>query len=157
MTVSITAVWCSFACGEKGGEASYSGCCHLIVACECNRAACCPSHLLQHWIRLEMQPDMVINRLCMRIDPGDSSYTPSLVVLSAGESISTLKEMRTIHIPANETLVTLISDMSEVGRPLRSYPENPAKVILTKRWLLVRGLFVWEYDGGKAIEIKIKS
>ncbi|KAK7097783.1 E3 ubiquitin-protein ligase HERC2-like isoform X3 [Littorina saxatilis] len=67
----------------------------------------------KHWIRLEMQPDMVINRLCMRIDPGDSSYTPSLVVISAGESISTLKEMRTIHIPANETVVTLISDMSE--------------------------------------------
>ena len=69
---------------------------------------------MQHWIRLEMQPDMVINRLCMRIDPGDSSYTPSLVVVSAGESISTLKEIRTIHIPANETLVTLVSDLSEV-------------------------------------------
>ncbi|KAL8607282.1 hypothetical protein ACOMHN_047613 [Nucella lapillus] len=67
----------------------------------------------KHWIRLEMQPDMVVNRLCMRIDPTDSSYTPSLVVVSAGESISTLKEIRTVHIPASETLVTLISDLSE--------------------------------------------
>ncbi|KAK7486952.1 hypothetical protein BaRGS_00021768, partial [Batillaria attramentaria] len=67
----------------------------------------------KHWIRLEMQPEMVINRLCMRIDPGDSSYTPSLVVVSAGESVSNLKEIRTIHIPANETLVTLVSDMTE--------------------------------------------
>ena len=110
------AVWCSFACEERAG-ASYSGCYHLIDL-EYKCAACCPSPPVQHWIRLEMQPDMVINRLCMRIDPGDSSYTPSLVVLSAGESISTLKEIRTIHIPANETLVTLISDMSEVGFPL---------------------------------------
>jgi E3 ubiquitin-protein ligase HERC2 len=70
---------------------------------------------MQHWIRLEMQPEMVVNRLCMRVDPGDSSYQPSLVVVSAGESVSTLKEIRTIHIPAHETLVTLLSDMTEVS------------------------------------------
>lgn len=61
-----------------------------------------------------MQPDMTINRLCMRVDPGDSSYTPSLVVMKAGDSIHNLKEIRTIPIPASETVVTLLSNMTEV-------------------------------------------
>lgn len=70
----------------------------------------------QHWVRLEMHQDMVINLLCMKIDPGDSSYTPSLVVMSGGDSIHSLKELRTIHIPANETVVTLLSNLTEVTR-----------------------------------------
>lgn len=37
---------------------------------------------LQHWIRLELFPDVLVHRLKMIVDPADSSYMPSLVVVS---------------------------------------------------------------------------
>lgn len=37
---------------------------------------------LQHWIRLELFPDVLVHRLKMTVDPADSSYMPSLVVVS---------------------------------------------------------------------------
>ncbi|ESO89418.1 hypothetical protein LOTGIDRAFT_218809 [Lottia gigantea] len=67
----------------------------------------------KHWIRLEIQPDIVINRLYMRVDPDDSSYMPSLVVISGGDSTHNLKELRTVHISSTESLVTLLQDMSD--------------------------------------------
>ena len=33
----------------------------------------------KHWIRLELQPDILITTLKMKVDPADSSYMPSLV------------------------------------------------------------------------------
>lgn len=36
----------------------------------------------QHWIRLELFPDVLVHRLKMMVDPADSSYMPSLVVVS---------------------------------------------------------------------------
>ena len=39
---------------------------------------------LQHWIRLELFPDVLVHRLKMMVDPADSSYMPSLVVVSGG-------------------------------------------------------------------------
>lgn len=39
---------------------------------------------LQHWIRLELFPDVLVHRLKMIVDPADSSYMPSLVVVSGG-------------------------------------------------------------------------
>lgn len=39
---------------------------------------------LQHWIRLELFPDVLVHRLKMTVDPADSSYMPSLVVVSGG-------------------------------------------------------------------------
>ncbi|CAG5129601.1 unnamed protein product, partial [Candidula unifasciata] len=67
----------------------------------------------KHWIHLEMQPDMIINRLMMRVDPADSSYIPSVVVVSGGDSVVSLKELRTVHISSDESLVTLLADMTE--------------------------------------------
>ncbi|KAK6172413.1 hypothetical protein SNE40_016067 [Patella caerulea] len=67
----------------------------------------------KHWIRLEMQPDIVINRLYMKVDPDDSSYMPSVVVISGGESIHGLKELRSVHISSTESLVTLLQDMTD--------------------------------------------
>lgn len=46
------------------------------------------SLLLQHWIRLELFPDVLVHRLKMVVDPADSSYMPSLVVVS-GECVPT--------------------------------------------------------------------
>lgn len=37
---------------------------------------------LKHWIRLEIFPDVLVHRLKMIVDPADSSYMPSLVVVS---------------------------------------------------------------------------
>ncbi|KAJ8297784.1 hypothetical protein KUTeg_024315 [Tegillarca granosa] len=67
----------------------------------------------KHWIRLEMQPDIVIHRLYMRIEPSDSSYMPSLVVISAGDTLSSMKEIRTISVASSETHVTLLQDMND--------------------------------------------
>ncbi len=75
-----------------------------------------PWVLLQHWIRLEMQPDVLIQRLYMRVEPSDSSYMPSLVVVSGGESVHTLRELKTVNIGSSETLVTLLQDVTEVRR-----------------------------------------
>ncbi len=36
----------------------------------------------KHWIRLEMQPDVAIQSLKMIVDPADSTYMPSLLVIS---------------------------------------------------------------------------
>ncbi|TSK42064.1 E3 ubiquitin-protein ligase HERC2 [Bagarius yarrelli] len=35
----------------------------------------------KHWIRLELFPDVLVHRLKMVVDPADSSYMPSLVVI----------------------------------------------------------------------------
>ena len=66
-----------------------------------------------------MQPDILVNRLYIRVEPSDSSYMPSVVVINVGETIQTLKETRTINIGSTESLVTLLQDCQEV-RP-RSY------------------------------------
>ena len=39
---------------------------------------------------------------------------PSVVVLSAGDSIQTLKEIKTVHISATDSVVTLMEDAHEV-------------------------------------------
>jgi E3 ubiquitin-protein ligase HERC2 len=69
---------------------------------------------LQHWIRLEMLPDIIISKLSMTVDPADSSYTPSLVVVSGGEYVNTLCELRTVNISPSDRQVTLLEDMQEV-------------------------------------------
>ncbi|XP_021378315.1 E3 ubiquitin-protein ligase HERC2-like isoform X2 [Mizuhopecten yessoensis] len=71
----------------------------------------------KHWIRLELQPDILIHRLYMKVDPADSSYMPSLVVLSAGDSINTIKEnIKTVTIGPTDTLVTLLENMNDYFR-----------------------------------------
>lgn len=82
----------------------------------------CPSHVFnslfspsQHWIRIELYPDLLIQRLTMTVDPSDSSYMPSVVVISAGDSMQTLKEIKTVHINATDSLVTLLEDAQDVG------------------------------------------
>ena len=55
-----------------------------------------------------------MNRLYMRVEPSDSSYMPSLVVVSGGDSCHTMKELKTVNISASETLVTLLQDVAEV-------------------------------------------
>ena len=69
----------------------------------------------QHWVRLELHTDMLVHRLAMQVEPSDSSYMPSLVVVSGGDTIHSLKELKTINIGAVETEVVLLQDLTEVS------------------------------------------
>lgn len=70
----------------------------------------------QHWIRLEMLPDILLHRLYMKVEPSDSSYMPSLVVISAGDTLSSMKEIRAVNITSSESVVTLLQDLNDVSR-----------------------------------------
>ncbi|XP_060607151.1 E3 ubiquitin-protein ligase HERC2-like isoform X1 [Ruditapes philippinarum] len=70
----------------------------------------------KHWIRIEMLPDILVNRLFMRVEPTDSSYMPSLIVISGGDSVHSLKEIRSINIGSSESLITLLQDCSDYYR-----------------------------------------
>ncbi|XP_054721916.1 E3 ubiquitin-protein ligase HERC2-like [Uloborus diversus] len=67
----------------------------------------------KHWIRLEMQPDILIHHLHMAVDPSVSSCMPSLVVVSGGPSLSTLKNLRTIELDPNDSVVQLLCEQTE--------------------------------------------
>ena len=62
-----------------------------------------------------MQQDILVHRLFMRVEPTDASYMPSLVVVSGGETVHSLKEIRTINIGSSDTLVSLIQDSPDVS------------------------------------------
>nr|XP_014343905.1 PREDICTED: E3 ubiquitin-protein ligase HERC2 [Latimeria chalumnae] len=70
----------------------------------------------KHWIRLEVFPDVLIHRLKMTVDPADSSYMPSLVVVSGGSSLNNLIELKTINIMPTDTTVPLLSDCTDYHR-----------------------------------------
>lgn len=62
-----------------------------------------------------MHPDILIHRLYMRVEPTDSSYMPSVVVIYGGDTLNSMKEIRTVNISSTETLVTLLLDVNEVS------------------------------------------
>uniref|UniRef100_A0AAY4E4M2 E3 ubiquitin-protein ligase HERC2 n=1 Tax=Denticeps clupeoides TaxID=299321 RepID=A0AAY4E4M2_9TELE len=70
----------------------------------------------KHWIRLELFPDVLVHRLKMVVDPADSSYMPSLVVVSGGNSLNNLIELRSININPTDTTVSLLNDCTEYHR-----------------------------------------
>nr|XP_034301898.1 E3 ubiquitin-protein ligase HERC2 isoform X2 [Crassostrea gigas] len=70
----------------------------------------------KHWIRLEMLPDILLHRLYMKVEPSDSSYMPSLVVISAGDTLSSMKEIRAVNITSSESVVTLLQDLNDYFR-----------------------------------------
>lgn len=67
----------------------------------------------KHWIRLEMLSGILVHSLKIVIDPQDSSYTPSLIAISVGESFSNLVELVTVTPRATDTTVTLLYDIKE--------------------------------------------
>ncbi|XP_061183765.1 E3 ubiquitin-protein ligase HERC2-like isoform X1 [Saccostrea echinata] len=70
----------------------------------------------KHWIRLEMQTDILLHRLYMKVEPSDSSYMPSLVVISAGDTLNSMKEIRAVNITSSESIVTLLQDLNDYFR-----------------------------------------
>nr|XP_031307020.1 E3 ubiquitin-protein ligase HERC2 isoform X7 [Camelus dromedarius] len=69
----------------------------------------------KHWIRLEIFPDVLVHRLKMIVDPADSSYMPSLVVVSGGNSLNNLIELKTVNINPADTTASLLNDCTEVA------------------------------------------
>lgn len=55
----------------------------------------------------------------MKVDPCDSSYMPSLVVVSGGNSFTALTELATVHVRNTNTIVTLITNVKKVSVLLR--------------------------------------
>lgn len=78
----------------------------------------------QHWIRLEMLPDILLHRLYMKVEPSDSSYMPSLVVISAGDTLSSMKEIRAVNITSSESVVTLLQDLNDVSGSFQRHFEG---------------------------------
>lgn len=70
---------------------------------------------MKHWIHLEMQPNIGIEWLRMLVDPADSSYMPTLVVISGGDSLAKMRELATIRITPSDTWVTLLRNVKEVS------------------------------------------
>ena len=56
-----------------------------------------------------------MTKLFMQVEPADASYMPSLVVVSGGDTVHSLKEIKTVNIGANETLVEVLCDVTEVN------------------------------------------
>ena len=85
---------------------------------------------------MELHPDLLIQRLNMTVDPSDSSYMPSVVVISAGDSIQSLKEIKTVHIKATDSVATLLDEAQEVGGLL-----HLLDCFLFSCWII--GFFIW--------------
>ena len=67
----------------------------------------------QHWVRLEIQPDVIIQSLKIVVDPADSTYMPSLIIISTGDNLSALKEISSVNVYGSDTSVTLLSNLKE--------------------------------------------
>lgn len=47
---------------------------------------------------MELHPDTVVHSLKVLVDPADGSYTPSLLVVSAGDSLVGMKEVAAVAV-----------------------------------------------------------
>ncbi|EDV24531.1 uncharacterized protein TRIADDRAFT_56425 [Trichoplax adhaerens] len=67
----------------------------------------------KHWILLELNANLLIHQLSIDIKPSDSSYMPSVVVVSGGNSMMNLKPLNTIKVGAHDLRITLLENQSE--------------------------------------------
>ena len=70
----------------------------------------------KHWIILEMQPNILIHALRLQVDPADSTYMPSVIVVSGGDVLSNLTELVTCNLTATDRIVTLLSNVKDYHR-----------------------------------------
>jgi hypothetical protein len=61
-----------------------------------------------------MQPQVGIQSLRIVIDPEDGKFMPSVVIVSAGESFDSMKEISNVKIRSTDTAIKLLSDLKEV-------------------------------------------
>ncbi|CAG7818352.1 unnamed protein product [Allacma fusca] len=67
----------------------------------------------KHWIRMEMEPNVLLQQLKITVDPADGSYMPSKVSVCAGNSFMNMKDLAFITIGTNATTVTLLSNVPD--------------------------------------------
>ena len=68
----------------------------------------------QHWIRLEIQRNILIEQLSIHVEQSDASYMPSLVAVLAGNTIGGLKEIKQTSIPSGQREFVLVSGLTQV-------------------------------------------
>ena len=55
-------------------------------------------------------------QFALQVDPSDGTYMPSVIVLSGGDSLSSMKEIVTVNIASTDRIVSLLSNMKEFLR-----------------------------------------
>lgn len=66
-----------------------------------------------------MHRNVLIHRLRIIVDQANILNKPSLIIVSAGPSVNTLRELRALHVASSDSLVTLLSDIEDVSRDHR--------------------------------------
>ena len=74
----------------------------------------CCCLFLQHWIRLEIQRNILIEQLAIHVEQSDASYMPSMVAVLAGNTIGGLKELKQTSIPSGQREFVLLSGLTQV-------------------------------------------
>lgn len=69
----------------------------------------------QHWIRLEIQHGILIEQLSIQVEQSDSSYMPNVVVISGGNTIGGLKELKQTTVPSTCRECVLITGLTDVS------------------------------------------
>lgn len=52
---------------------------------------------------MELHPDVIVHSLKVLVDPADGSYTPSLLIISAADSLSGMKEVAAVSVGLQAT------------------------------------------------------
>lgn len=70
----------------------------------------------QHWLCLQLQPNILVDQLCMQVEPTDSSYMPSSVVVVGGNVYGNLQGIqKTVTIPPTSHNIYLLTNLTEVS------------------------------------------
>ena len=70
--------------------------------------------MFQHWIRLELQRNILIEQLAVQVEQSDSSYMPSVVAVMAGNTVGGLRELKQLSVPSTCRECILVSGLTEV-------------------------------------------
>ena len=76
-----------------------------------------------------MHPDILIHSLRIQVDPADSTYMPSVVIISAGDNLSVLKEISTVNLSPTDRIVTLLSNLKEFYRLISPPQTEPISIM----------------------------
>ncbi|CAI8007075.1 Cullin-9, partial [Geodia barretti] len=53
-----------------------------------------------HWLRLYMKRGLIIKKLCMDVNPSDSSYMPQRITVQGGVAADHVEDLSTVYIPS---------------------------------------------------------
>jgi hypothetical protein len=110
----------------------------------------------KHWIRLKVKDGATITRLSIQIDSNDGNYCPSEVVVLVGDTVSDLKQLRTVRLtPKGREKSHLLENASLSHRFVQvNITENSNNGIDCKvRGIFLEGTFPSEltnFDGSRS-------